>query len=147
MVIGDLQTTLIGGGTGPTASTKATTCTPSQTYLKTMMRATDTVALNFAFTGKGNDSGKQGLREQIKFGCAGLKLHEVSFREVRGRFRRKLVLFFLFFLLFETLTRSFFFSNLGSLTNRIGVLHLLRSMQLWKSQMNTIFKRTSIQTL
>lgn len=59
-----------------------------------MMRATDTVALNFAFTGKGNDSGKQGLREQIKFGCAGLKLHEVSFREVRGRFRRKLVLFF-----------------------------------------------------
>ncbi|GAA5888801.1 hypothetical protein JCM16303_003017 [Sporobolomyces ruberrimus] len=69
-------TTLIGGGTGPTASTKATTCTPSQTYIKTMMRATDTVAMNFAFTGKANDSGQVGLVEQVKFGCAGLKLHE-----------------------------------------------------------------------
>ncbi|GAA6019361.1 hypothetical protein JCM11491_000909 [Sporobolomyces phaffii] len=69
-------TTLIGGGTGPTASSKATTCTPSQTYIKTMMRATDTVALNFAFTGKANDSGQVGLVEQVKFGCAGLKLHE-----------------------------------------------------------------------
>ncbi|GAA5938004.1 uncharacterized protein JCM15063_005436 [Sporobolomyces koalae] len=69
-------TTLIGGGTGPTASTKATTCTPSQTYIKTMMRATDTVAMNFAFTGKANDSEQLGLIEQVKFGCAGLKLHE-----------------------------------------------------------------------
>ncbi|GAA5908546.1 uncharacterized protein JCM6883_005581 [Sporobolomyces salmoneus] len=69
-------TTLIGGGTGPTAGTKATTCTPSQTYIKTMMRATDTVAMNFAFTGKANDSATVGLVEQVKFGCAGLKLHE-----------------------------------------------------------------------
>ncbi|GAA5828718.1 hypothetical protein JCM5353_002867 [Sporobolomyces roseus] len=69
-------TTLIGGGTGPTASTKATTCTPSQTYLKTMFHATDTVPLNFLFTGKGNDSSELGLKEQIQFGCAGLKLHE-----------------------------------------------------------------------
>ncbi|GAA5982110.1 hypothetical protein JCM5350_003459 [Sporobolomyces pararoseus] len=69
-------TTLIGGGTGPTAGSKATTCTPSQTYIKTMMRATDTVAMNFAFTGKANDSGQVGLVEQVKFGCAGLKLHE-----------------------------------------------------------------------
>ncbi|GAA5990378.1 hypothetical protein JCM11641_002343 [Rhodosporidiobolus odoratus] len=69
-------TTLIGGGTGPTAGSKATTCTPSQTYLKSMMAATDTVALNFAFTGKGNDSGREGLVDQVRAGCAGLKLHE-----------------------------------------------------------------------
>ncbi|GAA5875111.1 hypothetical protein JCM8547_005416 [Rhodosporidiobolus lusitaniae] len=69
-------TTLIGGGTGPSAGSNATTCTPSQTYLKTMMRATDGVALNFAFTGKGNDSGREGLVEQVRNGVAGLKLHE-----------------------------------------------------------------------
>ncbi|GAA5854760.1 hypothetical protein JCM3766R1_003052, partial [Sporobolomyces carnicolor] len=69
-------TTLIGGGTGPTASSKATTCTPSRTYVEAMMRATDSVAMNFAFTGKANDSSPNGLVEQVSFGCAGLKLHE-----------------------------------------------------------------------
>ncbi|GAA5896085.1 hypothetical protein JCM5296_006240 [Sporobolomyces johnsonii] len=69
-------TTLIGGGTGPTASTNATTCTPSQTYMQTMMAATDGIAMNFAFTGKGNDSGPAGLEDQVRFGAAGLKLHE-----------------------------------------------------------------------
>ncbi|SCZ97830.1 BZ3500_MvSof-1268-A1-R1_Chr3-3g06398 [Microbotryum saponariae] len=69
-------TTLIGGGTGPSAGTKATTCTPSQTYMHMMMAATDGVPLNFAFTGKGNDSGSVGLIDQVRFGAAGLKLHE-----------------------------------------------------------------------
>ncbi|CEQ41113.1 SPOSA6832_02796, partial [Sporobolomyces salmonicolor] len=79
------QTTLIGGGTGPTASTNATTCTPSQTYMHTMMAATDGIAMNFAFTGKGNDSGPAGLEDQIRFGAAGLKLHEVSWKGVSCR--------------------------------------------------------------
>ncbi|KAM0751713.1 urease [Meredithblackwellia eburnea MCA 4105] len=69
-------TTLIGGGTGPSAGTNATTCTPSQTYMHTMMAATDGLPLNFAFTGKGNDSGPAGLEDQVRFGAAGLKLHE-----------------------------------------------------------------------
>lgn len=69
-------TTLIGGGTGPTAGTSATTCTPGQDQLRNMMRSTDNVPLNFAFTGKGNDSGLPGLEDQIKAGCAGLKIHE-----------------------------------------------------------------------
>ncbi|BGP20421.1 hypothetical protein JCM10213_001570 [Rhodosporidiobolus nylandii] len=69
-------TTLIGGGTGPSASTNATTCTPSRTYMHTMMAATDGIALNFAFTGKGNDSGEVGLVDQVRNGAAGLKLHE-----------------------------------------------------------------------
>ncbi|BGP52043.1 Urease [Rhodotorula kratochvilovae] len=69
-------TTLIGGGTGPSAGSNATTCTPSQTYMHAMMAATDGIALNFAFTGKGNDSGPVGLVDQVRFGAAGLKLHE-----------------------------------------------------------------------
>ncbi|CAD6909486.1 unnamed protein product [Tilletia controversa] len=69
-------TTLIGGGTGPTSGTSATTCTPGKDNLKAMMRATDDIPLNFCFTGKGNDSGAVGLEEQVKAGCAGLKLHE-----------------------------------------------------------------------
>lgn len=69
-------TTLIGGGTGPSAGTSATTCTPGKEHLQHMLRSTDDVPLNFAFTGKGNDSGMPGLEEQIEAGCAGLKLHE-----------------------------------------------------------------------
>lgn len=72
-----IQTTLLGGGTGPSAGSKATTCTPAQTNIKTMMAATDGIALNFAFTGKGNDSGPAGLVDQIRAGVAGLKVHEV----------------------------------------------------------------------
>ncbi|KAK4687070.1 urease, partial [Tremellales sp. Uapishka_1] len=69
-------TTLIGGGTGPSAGTSATTCTPSKFYMEAMMAATDGLPLNFAFTGKGNDSGERGLRDIIEAGACGLKLHE-----------------------------------------------------------------------
>ncbi|TNY21571.1 putative urease [Rhodotorula diobovata] len=69
-------TTVIGGGTGPSAGSCATTCTPSQTYMHAMMAATDDLPLNFAFTGKANDSGPVGLEDQVRFGAAGLKLHE-----------------------------------------------------------------------
>ncbi|GAA5891991.1 hypothetical protein JCM6882_007431 [Rhodosporidiobolus microsporus] len=69
-------TTLLGGGTGPSASTNATTTTPSRTHMRAMMNATDGIALNFGFTGKGNDSGPNGLVEQIEGGAVGLKLHE-----------------------------------------------------------------------
>lgn len=69
-------TTLIGGGTGPSAGSNATTCTPSQTYMKTMFKATDGQPLNFGFTGKGNDAETVGLIDQVRFGACGLKLHE-----------------------------------------------------------------------
>ena len=69
-------TTMIGGGTGPSASTNATTCTPSQFYMRHMFAATDGLPMNFAFTGKGNDSGKTALEEIVRAGAAGLKLHE-----------------------------------------------------------------------
>jgi urease len=67
---------VIGGGTGPSAGSSATTCTSSKFYMQTMMAATDTIPLNFAFTGKGNDSGERGLRDIVEAGACGLKLHE-----------------------------------------------------------------------
>ncbi|PFH46770.1 hypothetical protein AMATHDRAFT_69086 [Amanita thiersii Skay4041] len=69
-------TTMIGGGTGPSAGTNATTCTPSPFYMRHMLAATDGMAMNFGFTGKGNDSGKTAIREIVQAGAAGLKLHE-----------------------------------------------------------------------
>lgn len=79
-------TTFIGGGTGPSAGTNATTCTPSPFYLKHMMLATDGLPMNFAFTGKGNDAGPAALEEIVKAGAAGLKLHEVSLYAITGNY-------------------------------------------------------------
>ncbi|KAG5354148.1 hypothetical protein C0989_007512 [Termitomyces sp. Mn162] len=69
-------TTMIGGGTGPSAGTCATTCTPSPFYLRHMLAATDALPVNFGFTGKGNDAGPTSLEEIILAGAIGLKLHE-----------------------------------------------------------------------
>lgn len=69
-------TTVIGGGTGPSAGTSATTCTPSPFYMRHMLTSTDGLPMNFAFTGKGNDAGPQAIEEIVKAGAAGLKLHE-----------------------------------------------------------------------
>jgi urease len=43
-----------------------------------MLKATDGIAMNFAFTGKGNDAGPAALEDIIKAGAAGLKIHEVK---------------------------------------------------------------------
>lgn len=69
-------TTLLGGGTGPATGTCATTCTPGAANIKTMLKATDGIPLNLAFTGKGNSCKPKGLLEQIEAGAVGLKLHE-----------------------------------------------------------------------
>lgn len=69
-------TTMIGGGTGPSAGTNATTCTPSPFYMRHMLAATDGLPMNFGFTGKGNDSGPIALEDIVRAGAAGLKLHE-----------------------------------------------------------------------
>ncbi|BFZ54721.1 Urease [Savitreella phatthalungensis] len=69
-------TTHLGGGTGPAQGTNATTCTPGEFYIHRMLQAIDTVPLNYGVTGKGNDAGQEGLREQIRAGAVGLKLHE-----------------------------------------------------------------------
>ena len=67
--------TLIGGGNGPTTGTCATTCTPGTAVIK-MLQETDHLPLNFGFTGKGNSTNIDHLKQQIENGCVGLKLHE-----------------------------------------------------------------------
>ncbi|KAG6332174.1 hypothetical protein ID866_6913 [Astraeus odoratus] len=69
-------TTMIGGGTGPSAGTNATTCTPSPFYIRHMLAATDGLPMNFAFTGRGNDTNRCQMEAVVKAGAAGLKLHE-----------------------------------------------------------------------
>jgi urease subunit alpha len=69
-------TTLIGGGTGPATGTKATTCTPGAWNIRRMFEAVEAFPLNFGFLGKGNGSGPEALREQVRAGALGLKLHE-----------------------------------------------------------------------
>jgi urease subunit alpha len=69
-------TTLIGGGTGPATGTKATTCTPGDWHIRRMYEAVEAFPLNFGFLGKGNASEPAALREQIRAGALGLKLHE-----------------------------------------------------------------------
>nr|QMT62886.1 urease [uncultured Durusdinium] len=69
-------TTMYGGGTGPATGTNATTCTPAPSQVAMMLQVTDTYPLNFGFSGKGNTSDPTGLKEVIKAGAAGLKLHE-----------------------------------------------------------------------
>ncbi|KAL8652290.1 MAG: hypothetical protein Q9210_002765 [Variospora velana] len=69
-------TTFLGGGTGPSTATNATTCTPGQSHIRQMLQACDELPINVGITGKGNDSDMKGLREQCTAGAAGLKLHE-----------------------------------------------------------------------
>ncbi|PWV64442.1 urease subunit alpha [Plasticicumulans acidivorans] len=69
-------TTMIGGGTGPATGTNATTCTPGPWHLQRMLQAADGLPMNLGFTGKGNASRPEALREQVEAGAIGLKLHE-----------------------------------------------------------------------
>src|ERR1700757_1345268 len=69
-------TTLIGGGTGPATGTNATTCTPGAWNIRRMYEAAEAFPMNFGFLGKGNSSLPESLREQIRAGALGLKLHE-----------------------------------------------------------------------
>jgi len=69
-------TTMLGGGTGPSTGTNATTCTPGKAHLRQMLQACDELPINFGVTGKGNDSSPRALQEQCVAGAAGLKLHE-----------------------------------------------------------------------
>ena len=69
-------TTMIGGGTGPATGTFATTCTPGPWHIHRMLEAADAFPMNLGFLGKGNVSQPEPLREQIRAGAMGLKLHE-----------------------------------------------------------------------
>lgn len=58
-------TTMIGGGTGPTAGSNATTCTPGPWYIYQMLQAADSLPVNIGLLGKGNCSNPDALREQV----------------------------------------------------------------------------------
>lgn len=69
-------TSMTGGGTGPATGTNATTCTPGSWNISRMLEAADEYAMNLGFMGKGNSSNPEALREQVRAGAMGLKLHE-----------------------------------------------------------------------
>ncbi|WZH42201.1 Urease [Fusarium acuminatum] len=74
-------TTLFGGGTGPRQANSHEVLLPvngtaSKKYIRQMMQACDQLPLNFGLVGKGSDSEKAGLEDQIKAGVIALKLHE-----------------------------------------------------------------------
>jgi urease subunit alpha len=68
-------TTMIGGGTGPTEGTRATTCT-TPAGLTLMHRALDGAPVNILLLGRGNTVSGASLHEQVLAGAAGFKLHE-----------------------------------------------------------------------
>jgi urease subunit alpha len=69
-------TTMTGGGTGPATGTNATTCTPGAWNIAKMLEAAEAFPMNLGFMGKGNASNHEALREQVRAGAMGLKLHE-----------------------------------------------------------------------
>ena len=69
-------TTLLGGGTGPSHGTLATTCTPGAWHIQRMLQALDAIPMNFGISGKGNASLPEGLVEMVNAGACALKLHE-----------------------------------------------------------------------
>ncbi len=69
-------TTVIAGGTGPAEGSKATTVTPGAWHLGRMLEALDGWPMNIALLGKGNTVSAEAMREQLRGGASGFKLHE-----------------------------------------------------------------------
>ncbi|MEH7383707.1 urease subunit alpha [Bacillus sp. JJ1533] len=69
-------TTLIGGGTGPAAGSKATTVTPGAWHMHKMLQAAEGLPINVGFTSKGQATAEEPLAEQVRAGAIGLKVHE-----------------------------------------------------------------------
>ncbi|MFS0691148.1 urease subunit alpha [Sporosarcina sp. 179-K 8C2 HS] len=69
-------TTLIGGGTGPSAASRATTATPGIWNIHRMLEAVDALPINVGLTSKGQAASKEPLAEQVRAGVIGLKVHE-----------------------------------------------------------------------
>ena len=69
-------TTLLGGGTGPSHGTFATTCTPGPWHIARMIQSFDAFPVNLGIAAKGNASRPAALEEMIKAGACAMKLHE-----------------------------------------------------------------------
>ena len=70
------MTTLLGGGTGPSHGTFATTCTPGPWHISRMLQAIDAFPMNIGIACKGNASLPAPLIEMLKAGACAMKLHE-----------------------------------------------------------------------
>ena len=69
-------TTIVGGGTGSSEGSKATTVTPGAWHLRAMHRGLDPLPVNVLLLGKGNTVSMDALKEQALAGAAGYKVHE-----------------------------------------------------------------------
>ncbi|WP_347977779.1 urease subunit alpha [Microbacterium sp. ProA8] len=69
-------TTIVGGGTGPSEGSKATTVTPGAWHLEQMHRSLDALPVNVLLLGKGNTVSAAAFEEQALAGAAGYKVHE-----------------------------------------------------------------------
>ncbi|MDO9413331.1 MAG: urease subunit alpha [Pseudolabrys sp.] len=69
-------TTLLGGGTGPSHGTYATTCTPGPWHIGRMLQSFDSFPINLGIAAKGNASRPAALEEMVKAGACAFKLHE-----------------------------------------------------------------------
>lgn len=69
-------TTHIGGGTGASEGSKATTVAPGPWHMHRMLEAAEALPVNVGFTGKGQAHNHTALIEQIHAGAIVLKVHE-----------------------------------------------------------------------
>ncbi len=69
-------TSMLGGGTGPSHGTFATTGTPGPWHMGRMIQSFDAFPVNLGISGKGNAARPAALVEMIKGGACALKLHE-----------------------------------------------------------------------
>ncbi|KPC60446.1 urease subunit alpha [Streptomyces chattanoogensis] len=69
-------TTMIGGGTGPAEGSKATTITPGAWHVARMFEAMDALPVNVGLLGKGNTTSLASMRDQLRAGILGFKIHE-----------------------------------------------------------------------
>jgi urease subunit alpha len=69
-------TTIVGGGTGPSEGSKATTVTPGSWHLERMHRSLAPLPVNVLLLGKGNTVSAAAFEEQALAGAAGYKVHE-----------------------------------------------------------------------
>ncbi|PNE37544.1 MULTISPECIES: urease subunit alpha [Streptomyces] len=69
-------TTMIGGGTGPAEGSKATTITPGAWHIARLFESMDNLPVNVGLLGKGNTMSLPSMRDQLRAGVLGFKIHE-----------------------------------------------------------------------
>ena len=77
-------TTLIGGGTGPSDGSNATTVTPGPGNIANMLRAFEGWPVNVGILAKGHGHGKAALVEQIEAGAGRLQVPRGLGHDARG---------------------------------------------------------------